>query len=73
MGYFVLVIMIACAVFYYRVGELEYDGGLPFAALSVGVWLASAYLLGLGWVSCLLMQAGLFVALTFWNMARKRN
>ena len=73
MGYFVLVIIIACAVFYYRVGEMEYNGGLPFAVLSVGLWLGSAYLLHLGWVGCLLAQVGLFAALTLWNMSRKRN
>jgi hypothetical protein len=70
--YFSLVIIIACAVFYYRVGESDYDSGLLFAALSVGLWLGGSYFLGLGLMGSLLVQAGLFIGLTFWNMARNK-
>jgi len=69
---FTLVIIIACAVFYYRVGESDYDSGLLLAALSVGLWVGGSYFLGLGLTGSLLVQASLFFALTFWNMAQDK-
>ena len=68
---FGFLIMIACVVFYYRVGEMEYDGGALLGGASLVLWLAAGYLLHLGLVGCLLVQAGLFIGLTIWNMTRK--
>ncbi len=73
MGYFSLVMIIACAVFYYRVGEEEYDSGLLFAALSVALWMGGAYFFRFGWLASLGVQVGLFFALTIWNMVRNRG
>jgi hypothetical protein len=68
-----LLFIICCAVFYYRVGELEYNSGWFFALISVGVWLLGSYVLRFGLITNLLAQAGLFVALTLYNMlVRKR-
>ncbi len=73
MGLFVLVMIIACAVFYYRVGEYEYDSGWLLGAVSVTLWAVGLYLLGWGWPGNLLLQALLFVGLTLWNMAKDRR
>jgi hypothetical protein len=70
--YFTWIIIIACAVFYYRVGESDYDSGLLFAALSVGLWVGGSYFLGLGLTGSLLVQVSLFFGLTFWNMAQDK-
>lgn len=70
MGLFVIVMIIACAVFYYRVGEHDYDSGWLLGAVSVTLWAVGAYLLGWSWPGNLLLQALLFVALTIWNMAK---
>jgi hypothetical protein len=38
---------------------------------SVTLWLVGSYALGLGWLGNLLLQVGLFFALTFWNLSRR--
>lgn len=67
-----LVIMLCCAVFYYRVGEAEHASGRFLCALSVAVWLITSWLLGWGLFGCLLAQAGIFAGLTVWNMYKKK-
>ena len=69
---FHLVIMLACAVFYYKVGEAEYSSGILLAGISVLLWLGTAYGLQWGVLGCLLVQAGLSVLLTVWNGLRRR-
>lgn len=69
---FGLVIMLACACFFYKVGEEEYTSGLILGVASVGLWLGGSYLLGLGWIGSLLGQAGLFAVLTVWNVIRDK-
>ena len=71
MPYLSLLLIICCALFYYRVGEEEYGSGALLALISVTLWVVGIRALRLGWVGNLLLQAGLFVALTFWNMTRK--
>ena len=68
---FGLVAMIACLVFYYRLGEAEYSSGLILAGVSLARWLAGCYALHLGLLGCLLVQLCLFIGLTIWNMIRK--
>jgi uncharacterized membrane protein YfcA len=58
---------------YYRVGEAEYDGGWLLALVSVALWLVGSMVLGLGSLANLLLQVLPFVALTFWNMFRRRR
>ena len=70
---FWLVAMLACAVFYYKVGEAEYSSGLVMGCVSVALWLAASFLLGWGWTGCLLVQAALFALLTIWNVARDKS
>ena len=69
---FGLVMMLACAVFYYRVGEDEYSSGVLLAAISIGLWLGGSYFLDLGWIGCILVQLGFFAVLTVWNVVRDK-
>ncbi len=62
--------MICCAVFYYRLGEFEYHSGALLALISVALWLIGSLALGLGSISNLLVQVGLFLALWIWNATR---
>jgi hypothetical protein len=73
MPYGSIIFPICCAVFYYRVGEAEYDGGWLLALVSVALWLVGSMVLGLGSLANLLLQVLPFVALTFWNMFRCRR
>ena len=69
---FGLVAMLACAVFYYRLGEQEYSSGIWPAAVSIALWLGAGYFLGFGMLGSILVQVGLFVVLTLWNVVRER-
>jgi hypothetical protein len=66
-----LLLIICCTVFYYRVGEQEYGYGGWLALASVGLWALGILVFRVGWLGNLLLQAGLFVALTLWNMRQK--
>ena len=70
---FGLVAMIACAVFYYRLGEREYSSGIWLSALSIGLWLEAGYFFGLGMLGCILVQVGLFAVLWLWNVVRDKT
>jgi hypothetical protein len=68
-----LVAMLACAVFYYKIGESEYSSGLVMGCVSVALWLAASFFLGWGWLGCLLVQATFFAGLTIWNVVRDKS
>jgi len=70
MPYLTLLIIICCAVFYYRVGESEYGSGGLLALVSVVLWVVGIFLFKFGWLGNLLLQVGLFFALSVWNMRR---
>jgi hypothetical protein len=70
---FGLVIMALCAAFFYHAGEEAFSTGIPLAAISIGLWLAAAYLLAFGWLGCILVQVGLFSALTARNVIRDKR
>ncbi len=59
-----LIMMVACAVFYYRAAEMEHASGLLWAGSSVGLWLGAAYVLHWGLLGCLATQVALFVGMT---------
>jgi hypothetical protein len=73
MPYTTIALIICFAVLYYRIGEFEYGGGTLLALVSVTLWLLGSYLLGFGWLGNLLVQAGLYIALTVWNMQRAQR
>lgn len=71
MPYTTILLIICCAVFYYRVGEQEYSSGWLLGLISVALWAIGILLFSFGWLGNLLLQVGLFFALTCWNMMRK--
>ncbi len=71
MPYWSILVIICCVSFYYRVGEQEHDSGILLALISLALWVAGSFALGLGVVGNLLVQVALFFALTFWNMWRR--
>jgi hypothetical protein len=73
MPYTSIALIICCAVFYYQVGESEYNGGELLALASVALWGLGILAFGFGTTGNLLLQAGLFFALTFWNMHRAKR
>ncbi len=73
MPYTTILLIVCCAVFYYRVGESEYGSGGLLALASVALWVVGSLALGFGALSNLLVQVGLYFALTVWNMMRRQN
>jgi len=71
MPYTTILLIVCCASFYYRVGEAEYGSGLLLALVSAVLWLIGSFALGFGLLANLLVQVGLFFALTTWNMIRR--
>ncbi len=70
MPYTSILLVICFAVFYYRVGEQEYGSGALLALVSVTLWAIGVFVFKLGWLGCIVIQVGLFLALSVWNMTR---
>jgi len=71
-----LIILICCAVIFYRIGESDYGRGGLVCILSIVVGLVSPYLIPhylipLPFVSLIIGQVLLFVALLVYNLIRK--
>jgi hypothetical protein len=68
---YTFMLILACAVFYYRAGEFEGTSGVAWAGLSVlislGVW---RWLHG-GFVAVFLGQLGLFAGITVYRARKK--
>jgi len=73
MPYFSLLMVLCFAVFYYRVGETEYNGGWLLALISVALSVVGLLILHWGWLGLVLLQAALFFALSIWNMRSKKG
>ena len=71
MPYTTILLIVCCAVFYYRLGESEYGSGGLLALASVALWAIGTFALRFGALGNLLLQVGLFFALTLWNMKRR--
>mgnify|MGYP006300705167 CR=1 FL=1 len=71
MGHFDIVILVASAIFYYRLGEIEYGRGWLTGCLSVGAGVGVAYLFAGGTLLFLVAQALLYAALTAFNFFRR--
>ncbi len=67
---FNFILLVACAVFYYRAGVFERGPGLAWAALSILISLGIWFLLRGGFFSVLLGQVGLFVGITLYRYWR---
>ncbi len=70
MPYTTILLIIGCAVFYYRLGEFDYSSGGPLALASVALWVIGIFAFRFGWLGNLVVQVGLFFALTVWNITR---
>jgi hypothetical protein len=66
--YIELAMMLACAVFYYRFGELEFRKGFLLGFISVSAWLGTSLVLHWGWLGCLGVQVGIYGILTILNL-----
>ena len=70
---FGLIAMIACGVFFYRLGEREYSSGMWPAGVSIGLWLAGGRFLGLGMLGSIFVQVGLFCGFWAWNVLKDKT
>jgi hypothetical protein len=74
-GYFYslqFVMLVACAVFYYRAAVMEDSSGFLWSALSVLVFLLTWIVLSWGWLGCLLGQVALFAGITVVRVLRRQ-
>jgi hypothetical protein len=69
---FSLAILICCAIIFYRIGENDYGRGGLVCIVSIVVSFASQYLIPLPFVSIVIGQVLLFVALLVYDLTRKR-
>ena len=73
MPYTTILLIICCAVFYYRLGEFEYGSGSLLAFASVALRAIGIFAFRFGWLGNLVVQVGLFFALTAWNIMRRER
>ncbi|MGB7212331.1 MAG: hypothetical protein WBC97_06835 [Gemmatimonadales bacterium] len=66
-----VLILVACGVLYYRIGQHDYGQGFFTAGISVALSLITAFGLSWGWLGQVVVQAGLLGALTAYNMRRQ--
>ena len=65
-----LLIMIACVIFFYRLGMFEYKSEF-LGVLSLLLFMATLIVFKFGLTGCLLVQGALFVGIIVWNFNRK--
>jgi serine/threonine-protein kinase len=68
-----LVILICCAIIFYRIGDNDYGRGLPLCVISILVSLASEYLIPLPLISIVIGQIVLFIGVFVYNATRKAS
>ena len=71
MPYLSILMMVACAVFFHRAAEFENESSLVWTGLSVMISAVTLFVLGWGWMGCLLGQAGLLLGITIVRVLRK--
>ena len=65
-----MILLILCAVIYYRAAEMENAPGWLWALLSVSVYLLTWLVLGWGLLGCFFGQVALYFAITIYKMAK---
>ncbi|HAV64037.1 MAG TPA: hypothetical protein DCY13_16930 [Verrucomicrobiales bacterium] len=65
-----LIAAIGTVVFFWRIGEAEYDGSPIPAIISFVLWLLGLLVLKFGLLTNLVLQAALFLCLTLYNIHR---
>ena len=71
MPYLSILMMVACAIFFHRAAEFENDSSLAWTGLSLVISAVTLFVLGWGWLGCLLGQAGLLLGITVFRVLRK--
>jgi biotin transporter BioY len=71
MPYLSILMMVACAIFFHRATEFENESSLIWTGLSVVISVMTLFVLGWGWLGCLLGQAGLLLGITIFRILRK--
>jgi hypothetical protein len=71
MPYLLILMIVACAIFFHRAAEFENESSLVWTGLSVVVSVVTLFFLHWGWPGCLLGQIGLFAGITVLRMLRK--
>lgn len=70
---YTVILVLVCAIFYYRAAELEETSGLLWAGLSILVSCVIWLWLHGGFVAVFLGQVGLFVAITLYRCSRSKD
>lgn len=65
-----VLLIIAAAMLFYRIGDHDYGAGFLVAAISVAIGLVTLFVLGWGRFAFLGGQLLLFVGLTWYNLRR---
>jgi len=71
MPYFAILIIAACAAFFYRAAEFENESTWLWMGLSLLISTVTFFVLHWGWLGCLLGQVGLFAGITLFRVLRK--
>ena len=71
MPYLPILMMVVCAIFFYRAAEFENESPLLWTGLSVVISIVTFFVFHWGWPGCLLGQIGLFAGITVLRMLRK--
>lgn len=68
-----VLLIIAAAVLFYRIGDHDYGAGFVVAAISVGIGLVTWFVFDWGRFGFLGGQLLLFVGLTWYNLRRQQH
>jgi hypothetical protein len=68
---FTFVLLIACAIFYYRAGEFEGNSGAVWAGVSIMTSILTWLVFRWGFLGTLLGQVALFIGITLVRTLRK--
>jgi len=68
---FTFVLIIACAILFYRAGEFDGSSGILWTVLSIAISVVVWRFFGWGMFGVLIAQIGLFVGITLFRMLRK--
>ena len=71
MPYMTILIIAACAAFYYRAAEFENESTWIWGGLSLVISAVAFLWLRCGWFGILIGQIGLFVGITIFRILRK--
>ena len=70
---FHLILIICCALLFFRLAEMQNTPGTLWAVSSVAVWIGAAMTIPLPYLGPLLAEVALFVAMVVRNLVRDRR